>query len=205
MKVINIKGVRKVGRAACELAWGYFNNDKMPDGVLLLGKYDTWRKGREGGIESSWSFDDAKAINTFYKYKVSKFPSSVLSHIIDSTVSTIENTVAEGENILEIYNDKCRAFAKAYSFVYSLKLTSISLNVLFMNSNERSSSAFEGVYDEDLHDLMCCYFYDGSVGKWIHSFYSTKKSVDASEVAKLYGGGGHAGAAGCQLDAPIIR
>lgn len=49
------------------------------------------------------------------------------------------------------------------------------------------------------YDLCCKFSYDGSIQKWTYFFVSGKdNAVDVSEVAKHFGGGGHAAAASCQ-------
>lgn len=51
------------------------------------------------------------------------------------------------------------------------------------------------------YDLCCKFSYDGSIQKWTYFFVSGKdNALDVSEVAKHFGGGGHAAAAGCQTD-----
>lgn len=50
------------------------------------------------------------------------------------------------------------------------------------------------------YDLCCKFSYDGSIQKWTYFLVSGNGSVDVSEVAKHFGGGGHAAAAGCQTD-----
>ena len=42
--------------------------------------------------------------------------------------------------------------------------------------------------------------YDGKIKKWVVSLYTTKINIDVSKIAKLYGGGGHKGAAGFVSD-----
>ena len=45
------------------------------------------------------------------------------------------------------------------------------------------------------HDIMLP-FASHKNGKWKLSLYSTKKKINCGEIAKLFGGGGHKGAAG---------
>ncbi len=50
------------------------------------------------------------------------------------------------------------------------------------------------------YDVCCKFSYDGSIQKWTYFLVSGNGSVDVSEIAKKFGGGGHAMAAGCQTD-----
>jgi len=57
-----------------------------------------------------------------------------------------------------------------------------------------SSQLFESVYDPDMHDAMLAFGYRNH--GWVVTLYTTHAGVDVSRVAKKYGGGGHAQAAG---------
>lgn len=52
-------------------------------------------------------------------------------------------------------------------------------------------------------DFGACYF-EVAQGRWQYSLRSRGK-FDVSEVAKIFGGGGHKGAAGFTVDAPVHR
>ena len=59
--------------------------------------------------------------------------------------------------------------------------------------------------DFDKYD-GCIKFYQTSSGKWIHSIYSKnerEKKLACDVICKLFGGGGHPGAAGFQSDKPL--
>lgn len=65
------------------------------------------------------------------------------------------------------------------------------------NSTSGDCRMFNSIRDQ--YDVCCKFSYDGSIQKWVYFFVSGKdNAVDVSELAKFYGGGGHAAAAGCQ-------
>ena len=65
------------------------------------------------------------------------------------------------------------------------------------NSTSGDCRMFNSIREN--YDLCCKFSYDGSIQKWIYFFVSGKDgALDVSEVAKQFGGGGHAAAAGCQ-------
>jgi hypothetical protein len=67
------------------------------------------------------------------------------------------------------------------------------------NSTSGDCRMFNSIREK--YDLCCKFSYDGSIQKWTYFFVSGKdNAVDVSEVAKHFGGGGHALAAGCQTD-----
>lgn len=53
---------------------------------------------------------------------------------------------------------------------------------------------------KDQYPMFCKFSYDGSIQKWTYFFAAGEgeDAVDVSEIAKFYGGGGHAKAAGAQ-------
>lgn len=67
---------------------------------------------------------------------------------------------------------------------------------LCLNTCQGNSRIFCEKFDE--YPMVCKFGYDGSIGKWRYTFYSSDKidnAVDVSVIAKRYGGGGHRGAA----------
>lgn len=54
----------------------------------------------------------------------------------------------------------------------------------------------------ETHDICCIYSFNGE--KWKYSLYSNKENVDCSEIAAIFGGGGHKGAAGFTADILIF-
>lgn len=67
------------------------------------------------------------------------------------------------------------------------------------NSTSGDCRMFNSIREN--YDLCCKFSYDGSIHKWTYFFVSGKDGVlDVSEVAKHFGGGGHAASAGCQTD-----
>ena len=68
-----------------------------------------------------------------------------------------------------------------------------------LNTLQRGSWLFKGVWDPEKHDAMCVY---GKLkdGRWRVSLYSTKPEVDCGAIAKSFGGGGHRGASGFICD-----
>lgn len=68
-----------------------------------------------------------------------------------------------------------------------------------MNTTEFNSTTFESMYDPRKHDLMMPFCWNGRFFRC--SFYTTKKEVDVSALARKAnpGGGGHKAAAGFQL------
>ena len=65
-------------------------------------------------------------------------------------------------------------------------------------NKERFNPSSLGIdYHKDGYDISICFWYKN---KWTFSIYNEDGKVDCSQIAKKFGGGGHAGAAGWAMD-----
>ena len=71
-----------------------------------------------------------------------------------------------------------------------------------MNIGLVGSDWFKSV-DDGSYDILMPFSFNGRNGTWTYSMYS--KTVDVSEIAKKYGGGGHKGAAGFNTNRLIFE
>lgn len=63
---------------------------------------------------------------------------------------------------------------------------------------------FNDLLDKNEVDMGMLIRYDPKSKLWVHSFYgNAKQTVKCNELAEVLGGGGHPGAAGCQIEWPI--
>lgn len=70
-----------------------------------------------------------------------------------------------------------------------------SYRCICLNTPLNSSQSFDGVYDPEKHDIMVAFTMVSS-GRWRVSLYSDKSTINCGDIAKVFGGGGHKGAAG---------
>lgn len=181
------------GIAACEIGWDYlFQQMPVPTAIKLLGKYDTWRK------EDAWEWDNAILPFQFGMRQICTSPETFPMPLLDSYEPVTDNPVygiiRSGKTIIQYNNTQNALLCKRGSFEYNFA----GQRAICLNVNGASSISFQSVYDEDKHDIMMPFFFDGT--KWIFSLYTTKDSVDCSAIAKLNGGGGHLKAAGFQKE-----
>jgi|GEM_PF-769959 len=73
------------------------------------------------------------------------------------------------------------------------------IRCICLNTPLFSSQSFEGVWDPEKHDVMVA-FALMATGKWKVSLYTDKPTINCGGIAKTFGGGGHAGAAGFVCD-----
>lgn len=172
----------KIGVAACELMWSYcFPNSPVPKPVQLLGAYDVWRN-------EDLVYWGTQVVPFQYGMRsicgsAETFPMQALSDEFNT-----EDVIKYGVGVLAFTSNENRNLSK-YAFTKKVgKYTAVCLN-----TNRFSSMTFDYAYQADKHDLMLPFMWDGRL--WRCSLYTTK-DIDVSAIAKQYGGGGHAKAAG---------
>ncbi len=177
------------GIAACELGWKYlFPGEEMPRVVKLLGEYDTWRNSDKNRWENEilpFQFGMRMDCNS---------PETFSDDLFEAKDIEISEIIYRGNTILkyqaQINYTQCRKAAFETNFE--------GLRAICLNGGGFSSDVFKSVYDENKHDIMMPFQFDGK--QWIVSLYTTKANIDCSAIAKTKGGGGHAKAAGFQVE-----
>ena len=210
-----IPGVRSVFRAACELCWEYFalGASDPPEAVRLLGRYDVW-----DAKNPDWARIEA------FQFGARSMPglmdplNDVWSHWLEDDAHgkrqrcSISEVELRGRAALS-YRDQeaaaqCREGAQEVVIFPPggpFKNRWVNLQMyegwkgLALNTAARGSWQFNSVWDPEKHDVMVAYC-KLKTGKYRVSLYSTKPEVDCGAIAKSFGGGGHAGAAGFLCD-----
>lgn len=183
----SIEGVRETGKAACELVWEYlFSGEEMPDAVRLLGRYDVW--------DHEYSEDVLPFQYGLRRYDTDPRRALALwTDLLCGDLVLIERIIQEGKSILSHENASNAKYASAFAFETEFE----GLNAIAMNRGQLGSLAFESVFDPDKHDLMIGFV--RRKGQWTVSLYSMD-GINVGNIAKRYGGGGHANAAGFQCE-----
>lgn len=176
-------GIVDMSFAACELAWGYFMGAKsLPRSVQLLGQYDSWRKG------PMWETDVLP-----FQWGMRAEETQPGSHIwYQVFADEIDSIIQLGKKIL-IYQEQADRIRMQRAF----PLTFEGLRFIVVLGGPAGSNAFKSVWDPAKYDAMMVVEYG-----WKVSMYTEKPNIDLSVIAKKYGGGGHAGAAGFQPNNP---
>jgi len=191
---LEIEGLREVGVAGCELTWSYFYPvEEIPIAIRLLGRYDVWDNNNP---HYDWNNEimpfqygmrlknlDTNPWNTWDLLFNSAHPVGFISDIIDHGQICLRYQKQQNEKVLR-------------SNYFEIDFE--GHKALCLNSTGFNSQVFEAIWDEEKYDIMLCFAFLGT--KWKVSLYSTKDSVDVSEIAKEHGGGGHKGAAGFVID-----
>lgn len=203
LRPLEIRGVLEKGKAACVLAWEYFFPEKeIPMGIELLGQYDVWDKKGKYDWEK-----EVLPFQYYWKYRDTDpeqwGESSHLRYLLHGSENVFRSMIASGVEILDYQRRQCKIFAESYAHeerFFFPNYDGKEYKALCINSNLRGSIALESVFNDRIHDFMCVYAYTD--GKWVLSFYhpDPPEGLNLGELAsKGFGGGGHKGAAGCQL------
>lgn len=184
----DIKGVFDLNFSACEIAWEFcYPGVPSPRAVRLLGMYDTWRNHRT----EMW---DTEILPFQYGMRwvqnPDEFPKEVL---YPNLADYCDEYIRDGKTILKYQKIQNRKDCK-----YAFETVAFGHRVIAMNSTVFNSQLFESVYDPTKHEMMMVFCFNQ--GQWKFSLYSTKSDIHCGELAKLYGGGGHKGAAGFSVE-----
>lgn len=188
-KSSRITAVLQDGIAACEIAWKHFFPDKpIPEAIKLLGEYDTWRNGDK----DRW--DNVVMPFQYGMREVCHSPESFPPILFMNDAKMINYVKLKGDTILSYQKMMNNRAAKTLSFEAEF----LGFRAICMNSGGANSQLFESVYDENKHDIMMPFVFNGKL--WKYSIYTTKDGIDCSALAKKMGGGGHLKAAGFETD-----
>ena len=200
----HLGGVRHFrGKAACELAWIHFNPKvAVPLGISLIGDFDTWEfvhgtlsrrfhqgllvgydtRPREGWDETWWPIVDADS------------QGKVGYHGKDETVPSrfIDEVCELGRRVLRKRSITNPIDLLADGFEVEFE----GMSGVCINRGRAGSGFFDSL--AHLYDVLISISFDGE--RWSVSLYhsSGNTSVHLGEIARRYGGSGHAGAAGFQ-------
>lgn len=183
-----INGARSIGIGACELVYRYLYGDEATSLIKYLSTYDVWDKERfnwdlimniQYGVRARVGLDVSKAVG-------------LLSRTMSSTF--IRDLATEGRMILGWTDQVNEGYVKSSAFEGKI----CGVKAVFMNTNAMSSTTFKS-YQGD-YEVMVPFRYDnhGIVRFSIYADHNDK--VNCAEMAERFGGGGHKGAAGFQLD-----
>jgi len=191
---VEIRGLRYDGIAACMLTYCFLRqmtNSGLgevrpfdvsmtryaPAFTKLIADWDVWKF--EYGDETR-SF-----VTAFNAYDFS--PTSNMWNGLIAYYSTTPNLVSEGRSMIKFRDGWAKEYCRTKGFetiIGGHKAFALNLG----NCNSEYFKSIEG------YDILMPFCFDGD--KWTVSLYST--TVDVSEIAKTYGGGGHRGASGFQ-------
>lgn len=185
-------GNYKVGRvfslpgqriAACELTWKHcFRDIEVPLYVELIGSVDS---NRETDRYPTMPRD---LMVQGFQTKGFISPETCPEWILTQQIDTLSMSYADAK----LRDTALYQYAKdnAFPAMIAHKLA------ICLETDHFHPSSFVGVYDEAIHSIMIAF--KKRSDEWVCSIYSAKSDVNAADIAKQFGGGGHSYAAGFQ-------
>lgn len=179
-----IKGIQRIGDAACELTWEYFYGTPIPIGVRLIGRYDVWDlKNHESIIPFQYGLRSLPDVynpdNDIWKMMF-MFPQlGEFAWIINNGNTILNYTKSWNKYLMDNFSFEGRF---------------LGYDALFINMPAISTATFESRYDDTKYDLMVGFFRLPK-GVWQVSLRTTT-DLDVGKIARSFGGGGHAQASG---------
>ena len=176
-----IRGLRKSGVGACELAWQYFFEAPIPESVLLLSQYDVWNHANRNVIP--------------FQYGAASLGLSVYSNVWKKIFddSMINYLVQLGLPISKYVKNSASAMLKrtVYHGIFE------GYNTIFINSCILDSVFYTHLSSADLFntDIIISYYRNPNREYYV-SLRSHKDTADVGAIAVKHGGGGHKAAAG---------
>jgi oligoribonuclease NrnB/cAMP/cGMP phosphodiesterase (DHH superfamily) len=190
---VNACGVRTIGDSASLLTWNYFYTgaDRIPLIVYWVDRYDVWKQGPDWNtvMEAQYGMrhqmSNPKDEKAFEEWLVRLYDDSLM-----------EDVFYDGKTILAYETEQARIkCSKAFDLEFEgLKFAAIN--------NPIGGSTILNSYRREDHQGLMVFSYHGRKQRWVVSMYKNElnEGVDLSEIAKKYGGGGHAGACGFEVD-----
>jgi len=188
-----ISGERRIGDSAALITWqALFPNEKVPDIVYWVDRYDVWKK--EDGLD--WGV--VLSIQLGMKLSL-KDPSDPHAYDVwDSYINHMPSHIVYNGDILYQYVQDQNVIKAKLAFDLMFE----GYNFCAINTKGNSEIAKSAVRSD--HDGIMLFAYDGALDNWTVSLYGTgieeRGPVDLSVIAMRYGGGGHAGACGFKID-----
>ncbi len=177
-----IPGNRSIKKAAIELTWEYFFNDKeIPLGVKLLALNDLYDLRDKRVRPFEYAFQSL-GVNRPYE--------RVWHELFENKID-IPLMVEKGKAILSYIKHR------DYRLVRNMAFEGTYKNYRFIAANmaQAGTDFFESLDNIANYDFYVSFTLNKR-SQWNLSFRTTKDNVDVSEIASAFGGGGHKKASG---------
>ena len=175
--------------AACELLYMFMHDVEykdIPYYIRLLGRYDCWQHQDKQTVPfqyamRAWLKSPMENLQQWKKLiRPSKDDHKLFQKLIEA-----------GKYIRMYEEKKNKMECEALCFEMEFE----GYKTLAVNRNLLSSTFFKSKYNPKIHDLMLQFAFMNN--QWKLSFRS--ETIDCSELAERFGGGGHASAASCHV------
>ena len=195
----NIRGIRQDGIGACVLTWSYFfKGQQLPAHIALIGTYDVFRKdGKFAEWSDAWSYQ--LALNQYgpatTKKDADKRVKLALRYINEPPQITLKR-IKMGEGLEE---QRGQQEVETFRNAQFVKRNGITICKLIANG--QPAMLIKNNSDNHTADLFVIRnvepLQNNPNSFKISLRVPEKSNVDASKIARQFGGNGHEKAAGC--------
>jgi len=175
-------GFRDISEAACVLTWKYFFPDKpVPHAIVLIGDRDIWR----------WAEKDTGPFNeSIYNRNYLVNNDELWVPLLNNDQDLLASMIKEGTRLREINLLNIDRLMQKRSFEVKFEGHKTLVVNAFGTGDIGNYGRSRG------YDLVYCYIDDLQPNGLTTNVTLYSDKVDVSVIAKKFGGGGHAGAAG---------
>ena len=182
----DVGGQRRTDHSGAWLTWGWFHRDiKQPEVVRLVDDWDMWT--HEKNLEGMRTREFVAGMKAYDSSPRARIWSPLFATAEPVASAAIVDVMQSGAAILSYEARQNAEYVKAFGHEFYFE----DHNCHACNRGITNSKLFDSIEDPTI-DIFIPFVWDGF--KWTVSLYS--KTVDVSEIAKKYGGGGHTNTAG---------
>jgi hypothetical protein len=198
----NIEGVRKDGIGACALAWEYFFGGEMPMHVGLCATYDVFRKdGAYGDWEDAWAYQLALAEVVDIPRSGGDFSEIGVKAAMQFIKEPQSETIKRIEYGYSLEGERAQREVELFQKAEFVDRNGIKICKLISG---RGTPAHNIKTNSDNHTadvfvLRSPKPIENGIHYKIAIRVPERSTVDASAIARQYGGNGHIKAAGCLM------
>jgi oligoribonuclease NrnB/cAMP/cGMP phosphodiesterase (DHH superfamily) len=182
----DLPGLRSIDEAACALTWQvFFPEQALPQAVKYIADRDTWRMAYE---------DTAPFGEGLFQEDTRPANDDLWQALLDGDEALISRLIEHGGILhrARVRSTWRRASREGFEVMFEGHRTLVI--------NDRGSGEL-GVYARQRgYEIVYCYIDRQHAGKLITRVTLFSGVVDVSEIARKFGGGGHAGAAGFSFE-----
>lgn len=189
-----------MSRSGCQITWDYFFPDKArPWFVDYVGDRDLWAWKKSKSKEINQVFFDNNMLDPYFLDNITK--------LLDYTNENFDDLIKEGTILLKIQKkhlDIASNRAVEASMGVNEKIYNIWLGTTTTadRSDLGNVLANKPLSNGQLPDFSATWVYEPKLREWWISLRGHKNSPDLSEIAKVFGGGGHRASSGLTIKSP---
>jgi oligoribonuclease NrnB/cAMP/cGMP phosphodiesterase (DHH superfamily) len=182
----DLPGLRSMDEAACVLTWQHFFVDQpLPDAVKYIGDRDVWRHA----FEETTTFGEG-----LFQEDTSPANDALWQPLLEGDSELIDKLIAHGKILHRARLKRIWGSVTHEGFEVQFE----GHRTLVINNH---GSGEMGEYSRQRgYEIAYCYVDRHHEGKLITRVTLFSEQVDVSQIARKFGGGGHAGAAGFSFE-----